>query len=130
MRLKDAIALRVKDLCQQNKLSVHALSLKTGVANSTLVDIVKARNESFQIKFIYEICAGLNYIKYALVRVCKLLRGRFFLRSRVGGKLNNRVKAQNLRIRFNRTRNVYIVVGNTLYVGGKRKVLRANFGRA
>ncbi len=60
MRLKDALALRVKDLCQQHKLSVHALSLKTGVANSTLVDIVKARNESFQIKFIYEICAGLG----------------------------------------------------------------------
>ena len=60
MKLKDAIAKRVKELCNENNLTVHGLSLKTGVANSTLVDIVKANNESVQIKFIYGICAGLN----------------------------------------------------------------------
>ena len=60
MKLKDAIAKRVKDLCNENHLTVHGLSLKTGVANSTLVDIIKANNESVQIKFIYGICAGLN----------------------------------------------------------------------
>ena len=60
MKLKDAIAKRVKELCSENHLTVHGLSLKTGVANSTLVDIVKANNESVQIKFIYGICAGLN----------------------------------------------------------------------
>lgn len=60
MRLKDAIATRVKELCKERNLTVHGLSLKTGVANSTLVDMVKARNESIQIKFIYGICAGLN----------------------------------------------------------------------
>lgn len=60
MKLKDAIAKRVKELCNENHLTIHGLSLKTGVANSTLVDIVKANNESVQIKFIYGICAGLN----------------------------------------------------------------------
>lgn len=47
-------------MCDENNLTVHGLSLKTGVANSTLCDIVKAKNESVQIKFIYEICAGLD----------------------------------------------------------------------
>ena len=60
MKLKDAIAARVNELCKNENLSVHGLSLKTGVANSTLADIVKARNESIQIKFIYAVCAGLN----------------------------------------------------------------------
>ena len=60
MKLKDAIANRVKELCDENELTVHGLSLKTGVADSTLVDIVKARNSSIQIKFIYSICAGLG----------------------------------------------------------------------
>ncbi len=60
MRLKDAIAIRVKELCRENQLTIHGLSIKTGVANSTLVDIVKARNESIQLKFIYAICAGLD----------------------------------------------------------------------
>ena len=59
MKLKDAIAERVKELCSEKNLTVHGLSLKTGVANSTLVDIIKANNESIQIKFIYAICAGL-----------------------------------------------------------------------
>ena len=66
MKLKDAIATRVKELCTEHNLTVHGFSLKTGVANSTLVDIVKARNESIQIKFIYGICAGLgmNFIDF------------------------------------------------------------------
>lgn len=60
MRLKDAVAERVKGLCKEKHLTVHGLSIKTGVANSTLADIVKANNDSVQIKFIYGICAGLN----------------------------------------------------------------------
>ncbi len=60
MKLKDSIAKRVQELCDENNLTVHGLSLKTGVANSTLCDIVKANNTSIQIKFIYGICAGLN----------------------------------------------------------------------
>lgn len=36
------------------------MSLKTGVANSTLIDIVKARNGSIQVKFIYQICADIG----------------------------------------------------------------------
>ncbi len=60
MKLKDAIATRVEELCKENGLTTHGLSLKTGVANSTLADIVKARNESIQIKHIYSICSGLN----------------------------------------------------------------------
>lgn len=66
MQLKDAIATRIKELCAEHNLTVHGLSLKTGVANSTLADIVKARNESIQIKFIYGICSGLgmNFIDF------------------------------------------------------------------
>lgn len=60
MKLKDAIATRVKELCKENTLTTHGLSLKTGVANSTLADMVNARNESIQLKHIYAICSGLN----------------------------------------------------------------------
>lgn len=60
MKLKDAIAKRIDQLRSDNNLTVHGLSIKSGVANSTLTDIVKARNETIQIKHIYAICAGLN----------------------------------------------------------------------
>ena len=42
MQFKEAISKRVKDLCFEYGLTVHGLSLKTGVSNSTLDDIVKA----------------------------------------------------------------------------------------
>lgn len=72
MKLKDAIATRIKELCKQNNLTTYGLSLKTGVANSTLADIVKARNESIQIKHIYSICSGLNMnIKDFKERSCR-----------------------------------------------------------
>ena len=48
MKLKDSIAKRVQELCDENNLTVHGLSLKTGVANSTLCDIVKANNTSIR----------------------------------------------------------------------------------
>lgn len=60
MKLKDALAARVKELCEANNLSVHSMSLKCGVANSTLTDITKANNNSCQVKYIYGICSGLN----------------------------------------------------------------------
>lgn len=60
MRLKEALAARVKELCVEKHLTTHGLSLKTGVASSTMDDIIKARNESVQLKFIFQICDGLQ----------------------------------------------------------------------
>ena len=40
MKLKDAVSRRVQELCDNNNLTVHGMSLKTGVANSTLADMV------------------------------------------------------------------------------------------
>lgn len=72
MKLKDAIATRVEELCKQNNLTTHGLSLKTGVANSTLANMIHAQNESIQIKHIYSICAGLDMnIKDFKERSCR-----------------------------------------------------------
>ena len=60
MRIKDAISARLKDICKETGLTVHGLSLKTGISNSTLTDMVKAKNDSVQIKFIFAICDGLD----------------------------------------------------------------------
>lgn len=60
MKLMNAIAERVTQLRKDEKLSVHGFSLKVGVHNSTLTDIINATYESVQIKYIYAICDGLG----------------------------------------------------------------------
>lgn len=60
MKLKDAIAQRINDLCEEHKLTPHGLSLQSGVASSTVADMVKAHNDSPQLKHIYAICASLD----------------------------------------------------------------------
>lgn len=60
MKLKNAIGKRIAVLCAENKLTIHELSIKTGVANSTLVDIINQKYESVQLKHILSICQGLE----------------------------------------------------------------------
>ena len=60
MKLNEALALRIKELCEQHNLTPHGLSIKSGVASSTLDNIIKMRNESAQLKFIYAICDVLD----------------------------------------------------------------------
>lgn len=60
MKLKEAIAKRILELKDQYRFSTHQLSLETGVANSTLVDIINQKYESVQLKHILSICQGLE----------------------------------------------------------------------
>lgn len=60
MKLNEALALRIKELCEKHNLSPHGLSIKSGVASSTIDNIIKMRNESAQLKSIYAICDGLD----------------------------------------------------------------------
>lgn len=60
MKLNEALALRVKELCKEHRLTPHGLSIRSGVVSSTVDNIIKMRSESVQLKFIYAICDGLD----------------------------------------------------------------------
>ena len=60
VKLNEAISLRVKELCAKHGLTPHGLSIKTGVASSTVDNMIKMRCESVQLKFIFAICEGLD----------------------------------------------------------------------
>ena len=60
MRSKEAIRMRITELCQQNSLSVNGLSAKCGITQSTLNNIISGRNNSATISTIQKICDGLN----------------------------------------------------------------------
>lgn len=60
MRTKEAIRLRILELCQNNGLTVNGLSGKCGITQSTLNNIVSGRNNSATVSTIQKLCDGLN----------------------------------------------------------------------
>ena len=60
MKLNEAVAYRIKELCKDRGLTQYQLYLKTGVPQSTLSTIMKCAYPSMKLRIIYEICDGLE----------------------------------------------------------------------
>lgn len=60
MHLNEAISLRIKELCAQKGLTQYALSMKSGVPQSTLSTIMSCTFPSMKMRIVYEICEGLE----------------------------------------------------------------------
>ena len=60
MRTKEAIQIRIMELCRNQHLTVNGLSAKSGITQSTLNNIVSGRNNSATISTIQKICDGLG----------------------------------------------------------------------
>lgn len=60
MHLNEAIAARIRELCMQKGLTQYALSMKSGVPQSTLSTITSCTFSSMKMRIIYEICEGLE----------------------------------------------------------------------
>ena len=60
MKLNEAVAHRIKELCKERGMTQYQLYLKTGVPQSTLSTIMKCSYPSVKLKVIYEICDGLE----------------------------------------------------------------------
>ncbi|MDD5864720.1 MAG: helix-turn-helix transcriptional regulator [Firmicutes bacterium] len=64
MRSKEALQRRILELCDENRLSLNALSIRCGIRQSTLNNIVNGRNNSVTIETVARICEGLNMDLY------------------------------------------------------------------
>lgn len=60
MRTKEAIRLRILQLCKENGLTVNGLSARCGITQSTLNNIVSGRNNSATVSTIQKLCDGLE----------------------------------------------------------------------
>ncbi len=60
MKLNEAVAFRIKELCKERGITQYQLYLKTGVPQSTLSTIMKCSYPSMKLRVIYEICDGLE----------------------------------------------------------------------
>ena len=60
MRQKEALQLRILELCECRSLTVNGLSGVCGITQSTLNNIVNGRNNSATVSTIQKICDGLE----------------------------------------------------------------------
>jgi len=60
MRLNEAVALRLQELCSERRITIHKLSLITGVSYSTLYNAAAGKTIAIQMHTIENICFGLN----------------------------------------------------------------------
>ena len=60
MRTKEAIRLRIVQLCEENCLTINGLSARCGITQSTLNNIVSGRNNSATVSTIQTVCDGLE----------------------------------------------------------------------
>jgi len=60
MKLKDAIAKRIKELLNYKNLNQYQLYKLSGVPQSTISTILKSETKTIQLSTLYDICCGLN----------------------------------------------------------------------
>ena len=60
MFLKDAIKLRIDDLCKQNNITINKLCMICGITQSTLANLSSRPTTNVTTVTILRICRGLN----------------------------------------------------------------------
>lgn len=60
MRTKEALCLRIEQLCAEQHLTLNGLSARCGITQSTLNNIVSGRNNSTTVSTVQKICDGLE----------------------------------------------------------------------
>lgn len=60
MRSKEALQLRIEELCRKHDLSLNALARICGITQSTLNNIISGRNNSTTVATVQKICDGLE----------------------------------------------------------------------
>lgn len=60
MTLSEALAARVEELLEQYNLTQYRLSILSGVSQATISDIRLQKNETVNVRILYEIMDGLG----------------------------------------------------------------------
>ena len=58
--MDEAVRQRIIALCQERDISINALSIQSGVTQSTVNNIVSGRNNSTTVSTIQKLCDGLG----------------------------------------------------------------------
>lgn len=60
MTIAEALSVRLTELMNEKHLTAYRLSMLTGVNQTTIADIRKKRNNSVNLRIIFELCQGLE----------------------------------------------------------------------
>ena len=60
MTLSEALAVRVEELLEQHNITQYRLSILSGVSQTTISDIRLQKNETVNVRILYEIMDGLG----------------------------------------------------------------------
>ena len=60
INIGEAVRRRILELCQEQNISINALSIRSGVTQSTVNNIVSGRNSSTTISTIKKLCDGFD----------------------------------------------------------------------
>ncbi len=60
MTIKEAVRLRIVELCHERSITVNKLATICGITQSTLGNIMSGRNNSATVSTIQKICDGLE----------------------------------------------------------------------
>ena len=60
MTIAEALSVRLTGLMNEKHLTAYRLSMLTGVNQTTIADIKKKRNNSVNLRIIFELCQGLE----------------------------------------------------------------------
>lgn len=60
MRSKEALRLRILELCDTHSLTLNGLCAICGITQSTLNNLIRGRNNSLTVSTVQKICDGLD----------------------------------------------------------------------
>lgn len=60
MTVSEALSVRLTELMNEKHLTAYRLSMLTGVNQTTIADIKKKRNNSVNLRIIFELCQGVG----------------------------------------------------------------------
>ena len=70
-KVKDAVTLRFKELCEERNISPNALAVRSGVTPSTVYSMLDSSQQSVTVPTVKKLCDGLGItlVENALVSV-------------------------------------------------------------
>jgi transcriptional regulator with XRE-family HTH domain len=60
MDIKDAVALRIRELCHAQGITINALAYNAGISPSTLFSMLNDKSKNPGVVTIQKVCDGLN----------------------------------------------------------------------
>ncbi len=60
MNAKDAVALRIQELCAHNGIAINELAHKCGVSPSTIYSMLNSKSKNPGVVSVQKICDGLE----------------------------------------------------------------------